>query len=342
MTFPWLEDASRHLDRCFFGDRRIHACLLTGPRMLGKVELGKRKAAALLCLETRDGAWGREACGQCRSCRLLAGGAHPDFQVLTFEFRPKPNDNELRTELVVEQVRELTGALSLTNMLSPCKVALIHPAEAMNRVAANALLKTLEEPPGNSVLILVASELARLPATVRSRCQIIQVRMPERVQARDWLAGNRNSDPGLAEAALAAAAGSPLLAEKLVADGSLDTYREVERSLSRVQSDGNAVGPALDDLSKSDPVLVWSWISLIAAQRLKRSITESSATAGGSENRSRAAGFGDDPGGIARLQSLADRNRSLMSTPVRKDLLLRDWLIQWARASMGEPRAGKT
>lgn len=330
MTYPWLEDASRHLDQSLFGERRIHACLLAGPRMLGKVALAMSKAAVLLCPDPREGAQGREACGACRSCRLLTGGAHPDLQVITFEYRPKPNDNELRTELVVEQIRDLTAALSLTNMLSPCKVAIIHPADAMNRMAANALLKTLEEPPGSSVLILVANEAARLPLTVRSRCQAIQVRMPEHQQAKNWLIAERNADAETAEAALSAAAGSPLLAAQLISDGSLDTYREVERSLARVQSDGNAVGAVLEELSKSDPVLVWSWISLIAAHRLKLGLT-----------RGRGSPSADGSDRIARLQILADHNRRLVSSPVRKDLLLRDWLIQWARVATGEPRPGK-
>lgn len=331
MTFPWLEDASRHLDQCLFGERRIHACLLAGPRALGKVDLGRRKAAALLCLKPRESADGREACGQCRSCQLLTGGAHPDFRELTFEYRPKPNDNEWRTELVVEQVRDLTAGFSLTNMLSPCKVAIIHPAEAMNRVAANALLKTLEEPPGNSVLMLIAHEAARLPATVRSRCQAINVRIPEHQQAQDWLVEEKGIEPTLAEAALDAAAGSPLLAASLIDAGTLETYRNVERSLKQVQSDDAAVGVALDELSRSDPELMWSWISLIAAQHVKRCLTGGMATP--SRNGSAAR--------LSRLQNLADHNRRLMATPVRKDLLLRDWLIQWARVSAGETHAGK-
>jgi len=332
VTLPWLEDAARHLDESLFGPRRIHACLLAGPRLLGKVDLATRKAATLLCLQPVQADENWQACGECRSCRLLAGGAHPDLRTLTFEFKPKPNENELRTELVVDQIRELSAALSLSNILSPCKVALIYPAEALNRVAANALLKTLEEPPGSAVLMLIANEAARLPATVRSRCQTIHVRMPEHQQARNWLIESKGVNAELADAALAAAAGSPLLAAQLFANGELDQYQGVARSLAQVRSNEGAVSEALDVLLKSEPEQVWTWISLIAAQRLRLCFIErgrDQRLAGDSMEPAASPSLG--AAAVARLQSLADRNRRLMSTAVKKDLLLRDWLIQWSR-----------
>ena len=333
MTFPWLEDASQQLDRCLFGPRRIHACLLAGPRKLGKVELAKRKAAALLCLKPVNSADGWQACGTCKSCLLVAGGAHPDFQMLTFEFKPKPNENELRTELVIDQVRELTAALSLSNILSPCKVALIHPAETLNRMAANALLKTLEEPPGSAVILLVANESSRLPATVRSRCQYIEARIPEQGMARDWLVETTGMDAKSANAALSAAAGSPVAAAALYTNGALRQFQGLERLLAQVRTRESAIGEALAVLSEPDADQVWTWISLVAAQRLRDSLGNACQDQSDLGISSTDSFSTREAAAVARLQRLADRNRRLMSTPVKKDLLLRDWLIQWSRLS---------
>ncbi len=176
MSYPWLAYAGERLARNAEGGRRAHALLVSGPRGLGKVDLALREAAALLCLSGE-----RPACGRCRSCQLMAGGAHPDFRQVTFEVNDK---GQLRSVIAVDQIRDLIASLQLTNSLSALKVAVIHPAEAMNRNAANALLKTLEEPAGDLVLMLVASDDARLPATVRSRCQVIGVRQPDADDAR--------------------------------------------------------------------------------------------------------------------------------------------------------------
>src|SRR5690606_18002126 len=117
--------------------------------------------------------------------KLFASGAHPDFRFLSFMTKDKSDD--LRTVIVVDQVRELIGSMQLTNGLSPRKVALIQPAEAMNRSAANALLKTLEEPAGEVVLLLVSNDASRLSATIRSRCQALHLRPPAAVEAQQWL-----------------------------------------------------------------------------------------------------------------------------------------------------------
>ena len=162
MIYPWLERLSAEFAERLRGGRMAHAMLLSGPAGLGKVELAREFLASLLCLEE---AW--PPCGTCRSCQLLRSGAHPEGHVLTFEQHPKKDG--LRKELVVDQIRRLTAALQLTNTVSRRKAALAFPAESMNASAANALLKTLEEPPGDAVLILVSHNPSRLPATVQKK-----------------------------------------------------------------------------------------------------------------------------------------------------------------------------
>jgi DNA polymerase-3 subunit delta' len=307
MIYPWLRPVSAEFEERLAGGRLPHALLLAGPAGTGKTELAAAFITRLLCLEPSDG-----ACGQCRSCRLLGSGAHPDHRLVTFEEHPRTG--ELRREIVIEQIRRLTAALTLTTTVSVRKSALIVPAEAMNRNTANALLKTLEEPPGDTVLLLVSHDPGRLPATIRSRCQNLNVRLPERQEALQWLKRAADVDDGDAKVALDAAAGSPLVALGLLQAGETEAYRTVQRTLDDLASNRTDPAGALAVLSDVDAGNLWRWLSLAAAER-QRTIA--------------AVGRASRP--LAELQQSADRGRKLLETPVRKDFLLQDWLIQWAR-----------
>lgn len=309
MNYPWLEAVESEFRERLGQARLPHALLLSGPRGTGKTRLAETFVAAILCLE---GSY--PACGRCRSCQLLASGAHPDRQVITFE--ENTNTGVLRKEIVVEQVRRLISSLSLTPTISNRKAAFIYPAEAMNKAAANALLKTLEEPPGDCNLVLVSDAPARLPATIRSRCQNLHVRMPDSADALDWLCSEPGFSTDESKTALQAAAGSPLVAEEMIASGSIEHYRVLIDTLDELAAGRTGAGTALAALSEIDPGTLWSWISLHCAGMIK--------SAGCSRERSLQ---------LSVLQSAADRNRGLAATPVRKDFLLRDWLIQWARLS---------
>jgi DNA polymerase-3 subunit delta' len=307
--YPWLEDIEQEFAERLRGGRMAHAVLLSGPAGLGKTQLGKAFLASLLCLENSY-----PACGACRSCQLLGSGAHPEGHVLTFE--PHPRRDGLRTELVVEQVRRLTAALHLTNSVSRRKAALAYPAESLNPSAANALLKTLEEPPGDAVLILVSHNPSRLPATVRSRCQGLFARCPDREVAIPWLMEARQVSAEQAALALEAAAGSPLRAVRILEEEGIEPYRALGELLDGLRSGQCEPAAAMAAIAEVDPDLLWSWLSLRAARETRAQLGQAAL----------ARSF-------ARLQIEADRNRGLLTTPVRKDLLLQDWLIQWARLS---------
>ena len=307
MSYPWLESVEAEFTERLGNGRLPHALLLAGPRDTGKTELAAGFIASLMCQENCY-----PACGSCRSCMLLESGAHPDRYFLTFEEHPRTG--EPRKELVVDQVRRLIASLHLTNTFSHRKAALIVPAEAMNISTANAVLKTLEEPPGDSVLLLVSHDPVRLPATIRSRCQNLNVRLPDPVVAMDWLLA-QGGDREEAAAALKAAAGSPLRALRMMKDGSTEQYRLVLSTLRELRSGVTHPGSALAALGEIDPDLLWSWISLLAAGELKQA-----ATTGGGNSKA-----------LARLQLEADNAHRLVPTPVRKDFLLQDWLIQWSR-----------
>lgn len=203
---PWHESVWRQLQQRRHADRMPHALLLTGPAGLGKGLLARRLARALLC-ET-PAAQG-DACGQCRSCRLFQAGSHPDYSPV----QPAEEGKVIK----IDQIRELCAFLGFTAQYGGYKIALLEPADRLNVNAANSLLKTLEEPPGHSLLLLVTAQPMRLPATVRSRCQRISFELPPPAVAVPWLAAQVQSDAP-PEALLHSAGGAPLTAV-VYADG---------------------------------------------------------------------------------------------------------------------------
>jgi len=152
------------LQRTHAAGRLAHAYLFVGPEGIGKKRVAVALAKALLCRD-RDGDT-LDACGTCASCRPLETGSHPDFSLLV---RP-----ENKHELPIDMVRELTRWISLKPAQSNRKVAVVDDADTMSIPAANSFLKTLEEPPPGSMLILVAVEVDQLLPTILSRCQVLR------------------------------------------------------------------------------------------------------------------------------------------------------------------------
>ncbi|HET7361962.1 MAG TPA: DNA polymerase III subunit delta' [Burkholderiales bacterium] len=218
---PWNEPIFEALKRT--RKRLPHALLIHGPRGVGKLALAERLAQFLLCEHAEPDA---RPCGKCDGCRWYLGGNHPDFRRLEPEAIAKipPVDAEeeegseapaRRTKqpslfITVEQVRSLAGFLNLRSHRGALRVALLHPAEDLYQPnAANALLKSLEEPPAGAIFILVSHRPARLLPTVRSRCVAVPVPIPPQDVALRWLAGQGVQN---AERWLAFAGGAPLQA----------------------------------------------------------------------------------------------------------------------------------
>ncbi|MEM7206839.1 MAG: hypothetical protein AAF434_03350 [Pseudomonadota bacterium] len=142
-----------------------HALLVSGHRSSEKSAFARAIATSLLCQSPREG--DARACGKCASCGLLDAGSHADFLSTGLL-------EDSRT-IRIDQIRKLCEELALTAQHGGYRVAIINPADAMNVNASNSLLKSLEEPPSNTVMILVSSKTGSIPATIRSRCQRIRV-----------------------------------------------------------------------------------------------------------------------------------------------------------------------
>jgi len=173
---PWLFEYWRDVYRRHEQGSLPHALLFTGAAGLGKKQFVRFVAESLLC---RNSSAERGACGECESCFQLIAGAHPELSVLVPE--------GAAMNIKVDSVRELVGWLQLSAPPGQYRAALIDSSDAMNRNAANSLLKTLEEPGERAVLILSADKPGSLPATVRSRCQITTLSLADSPAAVSWL-----------------------------------------------------------------------------------------------------------------------------------------------------------
>jgi DNA polymerase-3 subunit delta' len=197
-----------------------HALLIIGRRGIGKRILALHFAQALLCEQPQaDGS----ACGRCPSCTYVVNGAHPDLRLIEPVERDDEGNPTPVEAIVVERIRELIDFTQLSTHRQRAKVAVIVPAETLNTAAQNALLKTLEEPPAATYLILVSHQPGRLPATIVSRCQLLPAPVPAADAAVGWLSAKGIREPQLL---LAQAGGAPLLALTL-ADPVVQREREL-------------------------------------------------------------------------------------------------------------------
>jgi DNA polymerase-3 subunit delta' len=311
-----------------------HALLITGPDRIGKRVLAEHLALRLLC-EAADASPEAVACGHCRSCRLVLARSqrdpvehrpdgrlahpfghanHPDLYLIGHAWRQQPTPARQLAQIGIEQVRALSSALALTPQYGRGVVAIIDPAEDMTLAAANALLKTLEEPVPGRVLMLLAAQPERLPATIRSRCQRSTVTLPTHDEALAWLAA-QGHEAAAAREALDAARGHPGLAGAWLRGGALALRREVTRELQ-----------ALRRGEQGAVELAQRWVADDhAALRLRFAADWARDEA--------AAAVLTDPARGRRLAAWFDavnRVRAGLSGPVRADLAVAEVLAAWS------------
>ena len=315
MKLPaWLAPTWSGLSAALDTQRLHHALLFGGPRGHGKRALADALAVAALCTQrAADG----HACGVCKSCLLVAAGTHPDLVRITFELR---DDGKPRTEITVDQLRVVCQRLALASQFGGLQIAIIDPADAMNASAANALLKTLEEPASSTVILLIADDPSRLPATIRSRCQRIDQPPPTRPEALDWLRAQGIAD---AEAArtLEASLGNPGQAVQWIVDGTLALRGECLADLKALSA-GNVPASAVAERWAADNTNTRLWFAAVLAREEARQLGRGERGAFGLTGRVEIPK-------LAAWFTRANRARGLLSTPLRADLLLLDLLRGW-------------
>ena len=222
LPLPWLAEPLRDGLQ-----RPAHALLVHGPEGVGQFELAITLAQAWLCEAPAQTALDRKPCGVCAACRLVQSHTHPDLLVLLPEALREPlgwaslagegeegggeraGKAKPSKEIKVEAVRAVVAFAQTTSARGRGKVVVLHPAERINAIASNTLLKTLEEPPGQARFILACGAPDALLPTIRSRCQALPIALPAADMAADWLRARGVADPAVM---LAACGGQPLQA----------------------------------------------------------------------------------------------------------------------------------
>lgn len=323
--FPWQAEAWSQLAR-----RRAalpHALLLHGPAGIGKQHLATVFARALLCRQPApDGL----ACGVCPACHWLELGNHPDFRIVQPEAAETPDADAPGTssakasrQIRIEQIRGLQEWLAVGAHQGGSRLAIVVPAEAMNPASANALLKTLEEPPPGTVLILVSHDAARLLPTIRSRCQSIVLGKPDVQSALEWLAESGMPDAG---ALLALAGGAPLAARDH--GERLALARAVAAELSAARIDPVAAAGRLQAPLTSDVIdLLQKWV--VDLVRTLRSLPVRYYR--GHESELVRAAEGVDQRAVLGFHRRLIEAARLAEHPLNLRAVLEDLLIDYAR-----------
>lgn len=258
--YPWQQSLWQGLIGRLKAGRLPHALLLTGIAGLGKQDFATRFSRAILCdTPLQDGS----ACGSCRGCLLMQAGSHPDYLLVAPE--------EAGKAIGIEAVRELARFQALKSQYGRQRVIQLQPADALNPNSANALLKTLEEPAGDTILLLTTDRPMALLPTIRSRCQQVifnPISFAE-PQTLAWLKQQGVSAP--AEQLLQMAGGAPLLAASLERDGILDLHEELLGDFTAL-AEGRANPVKLAEQWQSHgtrKVLPWLYLLLTDMVKLK-------------------------------------------------------------------------
>jgi DNA polymerase-3 subunit delta' len=308
-TPAWFGAATSEVDAALRAERFSHGILIHEDPGAGGLELARWITQRVNC--TSD----PKPCGECQSCRWIATGQHPDVTQLSPEGESK--------QILIQPVRDLAADLALTAHTKGYKVAIVAPADAMNPFAANALLKTLEEPPKRTLVLLVTGQPSRLLPTLRSRCSKLRLVAPARDEAARWLETARGAGPW-AEALAATGAGPFALLDANAGElaalrvDTVNTLQEIGR--------GHLQPPAVAD----------RWARGDLATRLaclESWVTERILESGSKRDVTHLSGAGL-PLNICRLFEFSDAIRDmrrLALTSINKTMAVEALLWRWAR-----------
>ena len=318
-TPAWFDVAITEVNAAFGALRLAHGILIHEDPGSGGLELARWIAQRVNCATPRTSPGGPLPCGECQSCKWIDADQHPDVTLLT-----PPEDSEY---IKVEPVRDLIAELALTAHGRGYKVAILSPADSLYPNAANSLLKTLEEPPARTLLMLVTSQPARLLPTLRSRCSKLRLAGPSRGDAASYLESRKGEGPW--EDALAATGAGPFALLGADPAALADLRADTLRALRDIGS-GNLQPPAVADKWARGELAtrlacVESWVT----DRILESTSNRDAT--------HLSGSGLAPN-ICRLFELSDAvrdMRKLSHTSINKAMAVEALLWRWAHSSGG-------
>ncbi len=318
-TLPWQQSHWAHLHSYILQQRVPQALLITGSKGIGKLQLAEQFAAALLCEQRQADS---HACGRCHSCLLLKAQTHPDFMLVQPE--------EGKTTIAIDQIRSLITKLTLKPQFDRYRVVILNPADKLNNAAANAFLKCLEEPNERTILVLISDRQSKLPSTILSRCQKLAIAMPDKATVLAWLKSQKIQHD--AAVLLGLAQGAPLLALSYAKEGIVAQRNECFKhwlAVAKRQSHPVLIAEQWLKLPEA-PLLFWltSWVvDLIKcayqshAEHLYNPDLQSPL-----QNLTQQLPLK----GLYQLYDLLLLSRGRLDTPINKQSLFEEILIQWS------------
>ena len=323
--FTWHKKIWDQLVSSASQQRMAHALLLHGPAGVGKLRFAVEYAKYMLCEQPVSS----QACGRCKSCSLSlsesGNTAHPDLHIIQPE--------EPGKAIKVDQIRALISGLTLTRHTEGYRVVVISPAESLNVSASNSLLKTLEEPPVNTLIILISNQVSQLLATIRSRTQMIHFPLPGTTDSLSWLRNEGMSNP---ELCLKLAGGAPLTAQQF---GDSDTISSRNSHFSDWQDVAHGKADAIEIAAKwskqglnsasSMPISwVYGWI-LDMLRILQGASTDQLSNNDFSEILHNLA-IQVDLDSLYKLVDRVNESIRMMDSSANQQMLLEGILLNWA------------
>ncbi|BFM16317.1 DNA polymerase III subunit delta' [Maricurvus nonylphenolicus] len=312
MPYPWQLGEWQRLLTQHEQQKLPHALLLAGSRGLGKRQFAVAFGQLLLCAAPQQG----RSCGACRSCELNSAQTHPDILLIEPE--------EAGKAIKIDQIRQVSEFVAKTAQQGGRKVVMVAPAEAMNVNSANALLKSLEEPAGDTTLILVSHTPSQVMPTIRSRCQQLSFPVPPKEQSLQWLA-NLVTGPVSAETLLDMSAGAPFAALGLLEGDRLEQRQTVEKQLIAVAQGQLSALDAAKNWSSMEVLDIVEWVLLCLH-------SGAIARAQGQDSDGVIALLGRiEPSIIFRFQDkmLIVKRQLLSGANPNKQLVLEELLLDW-------------
>jgi len=260
-TYPWHNSTWDKFVTARAQNHLPHALLIAGSDGTGKLDFAKRIATALLCTSPVN----NEACQKCKSCKTYQADANPDF--MSIELLKD------KQQIAVDQIRKLSDFISYTRSYNAYRVILLNPVERMNNNASNSLLKSLEEPASNTIIILVASNLSKILPTIKSRCQILTLPNPTKTQALSWMQQQQHSNTTNPEELLEMANGQPLTALTLSEDD-VKSRVELAQDLLAICTYQQPVTDIAKKWEKYDQSAILNWQIVWSEKSIKNSILQ--------------------------------------------------------------------
>jgi len=342
---PWTEPA---FDTFFSSqERRAHAYMLAGHSGLGKTVFAQQMAKTLLCQMEDD----IHACDQCQSCRLFESGTHPDLHVLQSEKRmleiqdifavyaPRYLEDENKRKkrkkpsdiIAINQVRGVIPDINTRPHLSTSRLIIINTAEDLNTNAANSLLKSLEEPPPDSYFILISHAPGRLLPTLRSRCNRIDFRLPDKQQAILWLSIQLPNHADISQL-LRRASGIPLRALELATDRRHSEEEQITQymlKLAHKQTDPASAAAVM--IKNSELIIILETIQLWLSRLIRLKFTSQNTILSENEANKILIDLGNRLNfrGLYAFLDKVSASKQLASGPLDPLLALEDDLISW-------------